>query len=113
MSLKYKTIKGVFWNAFEMFGGKLIQIIITIILARILSPDDFGIIGLLVIFTELSKVILDSGFPQALTRKKDAEQSNYTSVFYFNIVVGNVVYTNLYLTTPINTELYNYPQITD
>jgi len=113
MSLKYKTIKGVFWNAFEMFGGKLIQIIITIILARILSPDDFGIIGLLVIFTELSKVILDSGFSQALIRKKDADQSDFTSVFYFNIVVGIVVYTILYFITPFISDFYKYPELTD
>lgn len=113
MSLKYKTIKGILWNSFEMFGGKLIQIAITIILARILSPEDFGVLGLLVIFTELSKVVLDSGFAQALIRKKDVNQVDFTSVFYFNIVVGIAVYILLYLLTPFISGFYNYPELTD
>lgn len=112
MSLRLKTIEGVLWNAFEMFGGKIVQIIITIILARLLAPEDFGVIGLLVIFTELSKVILDSGFSQALIRKKDADQVDFTSVFYFNIVVGIIVYVLLYMLSPLISDFYNYPELT-
>jgi O-antigen/teichoic acid export membrane protein len=113
MSLRKKTIKGVLWNSFEMFGGKIIQIVITIILARMLTPEDFGIIGLLVIFTELSKVILDSGFSQALIRKQDADQADFTSVFYFNIFIGTVVYILLYFLSPLISNFYNYPELTN
>ena len=113
MSLKLKTIKGAFWNAFELLGGKLVQVIITIFLARILSPEDFGVIGLLVIFTELSKVILDSGFSQALIRKQDARQEDYTSIFYFNVFIGIFLYIILYLVSPSISIFYNYPELTD
>lgn len=113
MSLRVKTIKGVLWNAFEMLGGKTVQIVITIILARILAPEDFGIIGLLVIFSELSKVILDSGFSQALIRKNDVNQSDFSSVFYFNIVVGTILYVALYLSAPYISNFYDYPELTN
>ncbi|REG77488.1 lipopolysaccharide biosynthesis protein [Algoriphagus antarcticus] len=113
MNLRKKTIKGVLWNAFEMFGGKIIQIVITVILARMLTPEDFGVIGLLVIFTELSKVILDSGFSQALIRKQDSDQTDFTSVFYFNIFIGIVVYSGLYLLAPLISDFYNYPELTN
>ena len=113
MSLRKKTIKGVLWNSFEMFGGKIIQIVITIILARMLSPEDFGVIGLLVIFTELSKIILDSGFSQALIRKQDVDQADFTSVFYFNIFIGIVVYILLYFLSPLISDFYNYPELTN
>ena len=113
MSLRKKTITGVLWNAFEMFGGKIVQVVITIILARILTPEDFGVIGLLVIFTELSKVILDSGFSQALIRKQDANQTDFTSVFYFNIAIGVIVYWTLYFLSPLISDFYNYPELTN
>jgi len=113
MGLKKKTIFGVLWNTFELLSGKVIQIIITIILARILIPEDFGIIALLVIFTELSKVILDSGFSQALIRKQDATQEDFTSIFYFNIFIGLLIYLFLYFISPQISNFYNYPELTN
>jgi O-antigen/teichoic acid export membrane protein len=111
-SLRVQTIRGVIWHAFETFGGQLIQLIITIILARILVPEDFGILGLLIIFTELSKVILDSGFSQTLIRKKDANQNDFTSVFYFNVCIGLTIYLALYLCAPLISNFYNFPKLT-
>jgi len=113
MSLRNKTISGALWNAIELFSGKFIQIFITIILARILVPSDFGTIALLVIFTELSRVLLDSGFSQALIRKENATEKDYNAVFYFNIVMGIILYVILYGLSPFISDFYNYPELTN
>lgn len=113
MELRKKTIFGALWNALELFSGKFIQIFVTIILARILVPADFGTIALLVIFTELSKVLLDSGFSQALIRKKNATEEDYNSIFYFNILIGIILYTLLYTLSPFISNFYNYPELTN
>ncbi len=95
-----------------MVGGKFIQVLLTVVLARILVPEDFGIIGLLAIFMELAKVLLDSGFSQALIRKQDVGQRDFTSVFYFNIFVGAVLYLILYFTAPFISDFYDFPDLT-
>lgn len=112
MSIREKTVKGVIWNGIELFGGRFIQVGITIVLARILMPEDFGIIGLLIIFTEISKVVLDSGFSQALIRKQDVSQLDFSSVFYFNVIIGMVLYAILYIISPYISEFYNFEKLT-
>lgn len=112
MSLKLKTIKGVLWNSFEMVGGKIIQVFFTIVLARLLLPEDFGIIALLIIFTELSKVILDSGLSQALIRKKNVDDTDFSSVFYLNIILGFFLYIILFFSSPFLSSFYAYPELT-
>jgi O-antigen/teichoic acid export membrane protein len=113
LNLRKKTIAGVLWNSFEAFGGKLVQIVMTIFLARILVPEDFGVVGLLIIFTELSKVVLDSGFSQALIRKHDVTESDFTSVFYFNIFVGTLCYVILYFLSPLISDFYDFSELTN
>jgi len=113
MSLKHKTIIGILWNTFELLGGRVVQLMITIILARILIPEDFGVIALLIVFTELSKVISDSGFSQALIRKKVTTDKDYTAVFYFNIIVSSCLYIILYYSAPHISNFYNYPELTN
>ena len=113
MNLKNKTIFGVLWNAFELIGSRLIQLIMIIILAHILEPKDFGVVALLAIFMELSKVLLDSGFSQALIRKEDTNQKDFNSVFYFNIVISIIIYIILYYIAPLISEFYHYPELTD
>lgn len=113
MSLKTKTVKGVIWNAIELFGGQFVQFVVTIILARILVPEDFGVIGLLVIFMGVSTAILDSGFSQALIRKQDTNNEDYTSIFYFNIVIGIVIYIILFVTSPLISSFYRFPELTN
>ena len=113
MSLRNKTISGVLWNAIELFTGKFIQIFITIALARILVPSDFGTIALLVIFTELSKVLLDSGFSQALIRKNNTTEKDYNAIFYFNIVAGIILYVILFVISPYISDFYNFPELTN
>ncbi|MBK8805101.1 MAG: lipopolysaccharide biosynthesis protein [Bacteroidales bacterium] len=112
MSLKLKAVNGVIWNSIETIGNQLIQFLITILLARILLPEDFGVIGLLLIFSELSRVIQESGFTQALIRKNNVSQSEFSSIFFFNILISLALYLLLYFSSPLIAEFYNFPELT-
>ncbi len=83
--LKEKTINGLFWSFIDNFSRIGLTFVIGIILARLLTPRDFGLIGLITIFIALSQALVDSGFSQALIRKKDCTQEDYSTVFYFNL----------------------------
>jgi len=109
--LRYKTVKGVIWTSMESGGQFLIQFIITIVLARLLSPQDFGVIAMLVIFTELSKVIIDSGYSQALIRKKDADQRDFSSIFYLNILIAIIIYFLFFSISPWIADFYHYSEL--
>ena len=81
MSLKEKTIHGISWNALQQASLYLFKLITGIILARILFPHEFGLIGMTVIFTTIAQTFVDSGFSQALIRKKNCSQNEYSTVF--------------------------------
>lgn len=110
-SLKQQAVIGVFWSAIEQFGFLGIQFITTIIIARILTPADYGLIGLLTIFTALGMIILDSGFGQALIQKKNVTQIDYSTVFYTNLVLGLIIYVVLYLCSPLIANFFHAPEL--
>jgi len=110
-NLKEKTLSGLFWNMSERVGLRLVQFLPTILLARLLSPDEFGLMGMLVIFTLLAEVFLDSGFGAALIQKKDADFTDECSIFYFNIFVGMVIVALLFLAAPWIAAFYNQPAL--
>ena len=95
-SLKQKTISGLIWSFIDSIAGQGISFIVGIILARLLSPKEFGLIGMLTIFIAISQSFIDSGFRQALIRKQDCTQTDYSTVFYFNIAVGVAFYILLF-----------------
>ena len=97
-SLKHKTTLGIFWSFLERIGQQGIQLIISIILARLFLPEQFGLIAMLVFFMAIARSFVDSGFTQALIQKKDATYTDECSIFYFNIVVGIVAAGLLCLT---------------
>lgn len=107
--LKSQTIKGVFWSFLEKFGSQLILLISQIVLARLLEPKDFGLIGMLAIFIAISQAFIDSGFDNALIQKKDVNQTDYSTVFYFNITIGFVLYLILYLAAPFIADFFHQP----
>ena len=84
-NLKQKTLSAFTWTTIDRFGQQAVQLIIGIILARLLSPGDYGLMGMVMIFAALSYVLVESGFGQALIRKTEADETDYNSVFYFNI----------------------------
>lgn len=111
MSLKQKTISGVVWSGLEKFATLFIQLISTIFIARLLSPSDFGLIGMLTVFLSLAQVLIESGFSQALIRQKNANDIDFSSVFYLNIVIGIVVYSILFYLSPFIAYFYKTPDL--
>lgn len=108
-SLKTKTISGVKWSAIESFFTQGIQFLIGLVLARLLDPDVFGVIGMLAIFIAISQSLIDSGFSNALIRKVDRTDKDYNTAFYFNIVVGAVMYLFMCLAAPYIALFFNIP----
>lgn len=107
--LRDKTRKGFFWSTLERISTQGIQFIFGIILARILSPTDYGIIAMPIIFLNLAQVFIDSGFSNALIRKKDLRENDLTTAFLFNVIVGAFCYTILFICSPLIASFYNTP----
>ena len=108
-SLKQKTISGVLWSCVERFSVQGIQFVIMVI---ILLPSDYGMIGMLAIFIAIAQTLIDSGFSNALIQKKDRSEIDYSTVFYFNIAVGIVLYFILFFSSPLIARFYNTPELT-
>lgn len=85
MSVRQDTVSGVKWSAIEKIALQGIQFIIGIILARLLTPSDYGVLGMIAIFIAIANTFIDSGFSNALIRKKDRTQADSSTIFYFNI----------------------------
>ena len=112
-SLKSKTIKGVLWSGIERFSVQGVQFLVLLIIANILDPKDFGLIGMLTIFLAVGQSLIDSGFSQALIRKQDRTDLDNNTVFYFNIVVSVLLYLLLCFIAPWIAIFYEEPQLTD
>lgn len=111
MSLKEQAISGVFWSSIERFGALLLQFILNIILARLLSSFEFGLVGMLYVFTALGDVIVESGFGQALIRKNDVSQKDYSSVFFLNLIFGLIIYLFFYFLSPYIANFFKSPEL--
>ena len=109
MSLKQKTAHGFFWSATERFTVQGLQFVLGIILARLLLPTDYGLIGMLAIFLAISQVFIDSGFTSALIQKKDRNDTDYSTAFYFNLIIGVLFYLILYFGAPLIADFYKAP----
>ena len=100
--LEHKVVSGVVWSFAEKFLTMLVQMVVSIIVARRLMPEDFGVMAILTFFTSVALTIVDSGFSQTLIRKREPSDSDYRSVFLFNVVVALVLYFVLWaLAAPI------------
>lgn len=108
-SLKDKALKGSIWGAMERFWVHGVQFMVMLVVARILSPKDYGLVGMLGIFIIVSQTLVDSGFGQALIRKKDRDDVDCSTIFFFNIVLGVFFYFILYLIAPMVASFYKQP----
>ena len=108
-NIKHKAASGMIWTAIQKYSTMLIKFISGIILARLLMPEDYGAIGMLLIFISLSEVFIDAGFGSALIQKKNPTQTDYSTVFYFNIVMSVILYGLVYLSAPAIAEFYRMP----
>lgn len=111
MSLKNKTISGLKWSFIDIIAKNVIRFIIGIILARLLSPKEFGLIGMTIIFIVLSESFIDSGFGQALVRKKDCTQADYSTVFFYNLIIGLMLFSGLFLSSRLIADFFNEPKL--
>lgn len=112
MSLKQKTVSGLSWSFIDQIGNQGISFIVGIILARLLTPREFGLIGMITVFIALSESFINSGFSDALIRKKDCTDTDYSTIFYFNLIVGLLFAVILYISAPAIAVFFNESELT-
>ncbi len=111
-SLKQKTISGLFWSFIETASSQFIGFVSTIILSRLLLPSDFGLIGMTVVITALAQIFADGGLSQALIRKQNCSDSDYSTVFFVNILIGISIYFLIFILAPYISFFFNQPELT-
>jgi O-antigen/teichoic acid export membrane protein len=113
MDLGGKTVYGVFWSIGQELSSKFISFFITIVLARLLSPGEFGLIALLSIFIAVGNSLVESGLTSSLIRTAEVKQKDCSTVFYFNIIGSIVIYLILFLLAPLISKFYHQPVLTN
>lgn len=106
-NLKEKSINAVIWNLLERYGNQFVSLIIGVILARILTPADYGLIGMITVFFALAMVFVNSGFGSAYIQKKDANEDDASTIFFFNIGLSSFFYIIFWLLAPLIANFYN------
>lgn len=106
---KSKTISSLLWKFAERTGAQAITFVLSIILARLLSPSDYGAIAILLVFITIADVFVNAGFGSALIQKKDADDLDFSSVFYFSFIFSVFVYLVVFLAAPFIANFYNMP----
>lgn len=109
--MKQKVAKGVFWKLLENGGAQGIQFVIAILLARMLTPAEYGVVGIIMIFITIANVFVQSGFGTALVQKKQADEMDFSSVCYFEIVLAAGMYGILYLAAPVIASYYEIEEL--
>jgi len=112
-SLKEKTATGLFWAAMNNGLMQLLNALIGIFLARLLMPEDYGLVGMLAIFSAIATTIQESGFTSALINMKKVRDKDYNSVFWFSLMIGMVLYGILYVCAPLIARFYNQDRLID
>lgn len=107
-----KVLSSLFWRYAERWGAQVIQFIVQIILARLLTPSDYGIIGLITVFISISLVFAQSGLGQALVQRKQIDNEEFSTVFYFSMIFSVILYGILFLCAPVIANFYNEPVLT-
>ena len=107
--MKKKVIFGFFWRFSERIVAQSISLIVSIVLARLLLPEDYGAVALVMVFITIADVFVNNGLGNALIQKMDADDIDFSSVFYINIIIGIVLYLVLFLIAPLVAEFYHMP----
>lgn len=109
--LREKTVKGTIWSAADTFLGQGVTFFVGLVLARLLSPEEYGLIGIIAIFTTVMLGVVDSGFSNALIRKQNVTEDDYSTLFFFNLTISVVMYGILYLGAPWIARFFDRPQL--
>lgn len=108
-TLRHKTVKGMIWSAIDLISGKGVGFLVTLVMARLLCPADYGLLGLIGIFSSLSWVMIDGGIWQAIVRNNNRTEEDFTTMFCFNLAVSVVVYIILFFAAPYIADFFGYP----
>ena len=103
------VIKNFFWRIGESSGAQLVSFLVSIVLSRLLAPADYGVIALVTVFTSILQVFVDSGLGTALVQKKNADEVDFSSVFYFNVLVCLTLYAGMFVAAPAIAKFYDNP----
>ncbi|WKY46928.1 lipopolysaccharide biosynthesis protein [Eubacteriaceae bacterium ES3] len=109
--IKSKVITSLFWKLMERGGTQGIQFIVQIVLARLLLPEEYGVLAILLVFIALANVFVQYGFNTSLIQKKDADETDFSTVFYSSLVVAGVIYIILFFTVPVIADFYENEMI--
>lgn len=109
MGLKQKVAKGAVWAALEKLSMKVFTFLVTLVLARLLTPTDYGTVALLYIFTSITGTLVDAGFGRALIQKKNATEEDFNSVFYISLAAAGVLYAVMFFSAPAIARFYDTP----
>ena len=112
-NIRRDALSGMIWRFAERFGAQGISFVVSIVLARLLDPSDYGLIAIVLVFITLSNVFVDSGLGTALIQKKDTDNLDFSTVFYFNIFLCLLVYSVLFCTAPFIASFYGKAQLCD
>lgn len=110
-SLSTKALSGIIWSTVERFSVQGIQFVLTIIIARLVTPSDYGLVAMVGVFLAIAQTFIDSGFSNALIQKRNRTQIDYSTVFYFNIFIGVFTYLVLYTVSPYISDFYREPKL--
>ena len=108
-TLRHKTVRGVGWSFIDNIASSGIAFLVGLVLARLLTPAEYGVMAMIAIFIAVSTSIIDSGFSNALIRKVHVKRVDYNTVFYFNLTVSILVYVLLYFASPAISVFFKEP----
>jgi len=109
---KNKVLNGLFWKVMENGGAQGVQFLVSIFLARLLSPAEYGVVAIITIFITIANVIVQNGFGTALIQKHQADDTDFSSVFYLNLLVAAGIYVMLFFAAPYIADFYQNPEMT-
>lgn len=112
IELRQKAISGLFWTFSQQFSVQIINFAVSIVLARLLLPAEFGLLGMIAIFMAIGQSLINSGLTSSLIRTKDADNEDFSTVFYFNLIGSILVYLILYIFAPYIGDFYDQPILT-
>lgn len=112
MSLKKQALSGVFWSSIQLFGRQLIGFVVSIILARLLLPSEFGLIAMLGVFIGLGTALIGGGLSSSLIRTKDVDEEDFSTVFFFNLICSILIYVLIFFSAPLISQFYNQELLT-
>jgi O-antigen/teichoic acid export membrane protein len=107
--LKSKTLSSLVYKLFERGGSAVVQLVVQIVMARLLTPDDFGALAIILVFVNLGNVVVQSGLNTALVRASDADERDCSTVYWLSLAISIVLYVVVFLAAPLVSNFYNMP----